>query len=362
MGLFGGPNFEKLENNGDVEKLVDIHLNTGNDKHQAQSGEALLRFGEASIFPLLQAAYQTEDADTPQEERARALLVRMGSSAVSTLSEIARGKDDDARILAVEVLGDMNAREALPAVEWVLALVNGRHGQRPDQLEAGDGVRVIVYVFTLVAKIAHQLGTKHAVSTLMKAMAVHREYWEFCDFMVPALMELTGQDIGGKGDPNDWIQWWEGEGHDLNEGGIAESLADWEQLQLLGAIVRLFPVEKNDVDNLKYHLKFNDGRSQDVWAYRCNEIDGRKLINVFSTIVEFEGWLEEDLALELLTLNGKQLNGTIQISARGKKRILEVADLFYLDGMTPEYYQTILLKVAGLADDLEKDLTGEDRQ
>ena len=56
MGLFGGPNVQKLLEKGDVGQLAKTYVENRKEKTILEAKTALLSLGEGAIEPLLNAA------------------------------------------------------------------------------------------------------------------------------------------------------------------------------------------------------------------------------------------------------------------------------------------------------------------
>ncbi len=116
----------------------------------------------------------------------------------------------------------------------------------------------------------------------------------------------------------------------------------------------------------RMEIEFTDGRSQLIFVTPMEPLEGHQLIEVYSPVMQVDFPLEERLSRRLLTATGNQKIGyygieEVEMGDAEAERTQATVFAYHnlpVDGLSSDVLKTILLTVAELADEMEKEQLG----
>lgn len=229
MGLFGGPNVQKLLEKGDVGQLAKTYVENRKEKTILEAKTALLSLGEGAIEPLLNAA---ADDRLDTETRIHQIFSEFPGRAIEPLREALNNgtvmqqivamrylssihdvdsvepiaaklscNDDSLRMKAIEALRDLGGASAIEALRGLL-------GQKATQPEHLYGTNRPSACLESTAQALLDLDSEAGLEEVIQQMSTNAENLASCHAYGTLLRDLTGTDVIIYWEVNTWLEWW----------------------------------------------------------------------------------------------------------------------------------------------------------
>jgi len=229
MGLFGGPNVQKIIEKGDIGELVKVFTKNNKDKVISEARAGLLSLGDTAIRPLLDAA---SAGDESCRKRTGAILREFPNGASDMLIEVLASGTKSQQIMAIEyvagngiqdpaghilpllesddldillaatiALGEIGDMKAIPGLKDLARL-----GEKI--LKTTNGMLLPTKMFEALTSALYKLGSDAGIDGVIQFINADKFNLMTCERFGALLNTTTGQNLELYWDVETWNEWW----------------------------------------------------------------------------------------------------------------------------------------------------------